>query len=111
MHAGDTALAINTANPSNDDNLFLAVIAFTGEAAVTTEICDDGIDNDGDDLVDLADPDCQTQPPTEEICDNGADDDGDGLADAADPDCRDAAARPVVRVRRQVLRRQHERRA
>jgi hypothetical protein len=59
---GDTALVINTANPSNDDNLFLAVVAFTGEAAVTTEICDNGIDDDGDDLVDLADPDCT--PPS-----------------------------------------------
>jgi hypothetical protein len=59
---GDTALVINTANPSNDDNLFLAVVAFTGEAAVTTEICDDGIDNDGDELIDAADPDCT--PPS-----------------------------------------------
>ena len=55
---GDTSLVINTANPSTDDNLFLAVISITAQAAVTTEICNDGIDNDGDGLVDLADPDC-----------------------------------------------------
>ena len=55
---GDTSLVINTANPSTDDNLFLAVISITAQAAVTTEICNDGIDNDGDGLIDLADPDC-----------------------------------------------------
>lgn len=55
---GDTSIVVNTANPSNNDNLFLAVVSVTGTAAVTTEICDDGIDNDGDTLIDLNDPDC-----------------------------------------------------
>jgi Domain of unknown function DUF11 len=58
LNTGDTSLVINTTNPSQDDNLFLAVISVTGQAAVTTEVCDDGIDNDGDGLIDLADPDC-----------------------------------------------------
>ncbi len=62
LNDGDTSIVINTANPSNDDNLFLAVVSITGQAAVTTEICDDGIDNDGDGLIDLADPDCT--PPS-----------------------------------------------
>lgn len=33
---GDTQIAINTINPSNDDNIFLAVFAVSGEAQVTT---------------------------------------------------------------------------
>ena len=49
------------------------------------EICDNGLDDDGDGLVDGADPDCQL---VQEICDNGLDDDGDGLVDGADPDCQ-----------------------
>lgn len=49
------------------------------------EICDDGIDNDGDGLIDAADPDCN--PGNLEICCDGIDNDGDGLIDSADPDC------------------------
>jgi hypothetical protein len=52
--------------------------------------CSDGIDNDGDTLVDLNDPDCVAPP---EVCDNGADDDGDTLVDLNDPDC---AAPPEI---------------
>ena len=48
------------------------------------EICDDGLDNDGDGAVDAADDECEAPA---EICDNGADDDGDGAADCADADC------------------------
>lgn len=50
-----------------------------------TEICDNGLDDDGDGLVDLEDPDCQEASP--EICNNGIDDDGDGAIDGNDPDC------------------------
>jgi hypothetical protein len=50
------------------------------------EICDNGIDDDEDGLIDGDDPDCQT-PPSTEICDNGIDDDNDGLIDEDDPNC------------------------
>ncbi len=50
-----------------------------------TEICDNGLDDDGDGLVDSEDPDCQEATP--EICNNGIDDDGDGAIDGNDPDC------------------------
>ncbi len=54
-------------------------------------ICNNGIDDDGDGLVDLADPGCPTSSDTSEnnifICANGSDDDGDGLTDSADPGC------------------------
>src|SRR5262249_10101702 len=41
--------------------------------------CSDGLDNDGDGLIDEGDPGC-LQPPIGEVC-NGVDDDGDGLID------------------------------
>ena len=57
---------------------------------LTDEICDDGIDNDGDGLIDCADPDCDGKlgaggficdPFGETICDDGFDNDGNGLTD------------------------------
>jgi len=52
--------------------------------------CSDAIDNDGDGLVDAADPGCAGggSPDTENPqCDDGWDNDNDGLADLADPQC------------------------
>jgi hypothetical protein len=60
---GDPGLVIETSNPSGDDILFLAVIAITTKATITAEVCDDGIDNDGDGLIDANDSDCEPQPP------------------------------------------------
>ena len=50
------------------------------------EVCDDGIDNDGDGYIDCDDFDC---PPCEggEVCDDGIDNDGDGYIDCDDFDC------------------------
>ena len=69
------------------------------------EICNDGIDNDGDHYVDCADPDCVNapnchlcnggQPPGPEFgpdaCTDGRDNDCDGLTDCDDPDCHASA--------------------
>jgi hypothetical protein len=61
--------------------------------------CDDGIDNDGDGLVDFAeDPGCETALDPSELgsfeCDDGIDNDGDGWTDhPADPGCYQAASR------------------
>lgn len=58
--------------------------------------CDDGIDDDGDGLVDAADPGCTDAADASEHdpalpCDDGIDDDGDGAPDfPADLGCRDA---------------------
>ncbi|MBW2978381.1 hypothetical protein KY331_06050 [Candidatus Woesearchaeota archaeon] len=56
--------------------------------------CDDGNDNDGDGLVDLADPGCDSAQDTSELgtneCDDGVDNDGDGNVDTADSGCTDA---------------------
>jgi hypothetical protein len=62
------------------------------EARDSQVACADGIDNDGDGLVDLADPGCANGADTSEhnsqlACDDGTDNDGDGLVDLADPGC------------------------
>jgi len=63
------------------------------------EICNDGIDNNGDGLIDCADPDCASDAacvqgcvPTGlegkgRTCSDGIDNDCDGLIDCADPQC------------------------
>ena len=57
--------------------------------------CADGVDNDGDGKVDLADPGCASEtdddetdpPPPPAQCADGVDNDGDGKVDLADPGC------------------------
>ena len=57
----------------------------------TIEICDNGVDDDCNGLVDCFDPACQSQPVCfvhkKEICNNGIDDDGNSLIDCKDPAC------------------------
>jgi len=53
----------------------------------TVEICDNGIDDDGDGWVDCSDTECFNLSFCVEICDNGIDDNGDGLIDSDDPQC------------------------
>jgi len=64
----------------------------------TEEGCVDGIDNDADGWIDMADPDCETEPEMGETgysgatqCNDGVDNDLDGFTDAADPHCTDAS--------------------
>ncbi|MBM4290573.1 MAG: hypothetical protein FJ138_03335 [Deltaproteobacteria bacterium] len=65
---------------------------------VPTTQCNDGVDNDGDGRVDLADAGCATgggasevDPAAPPACADGADNDGDALTDyPADPDCYSA---------------------
>ncbi|MBU1069360.1 lamin tail domain-containing protein, partial [Myxococcota bacterium] len=66
-----------------------------GTCLVATEICNDGIDNDSDTIIDCADTDCLGQTgslgevceATETTCDDGFDNDRDGTTDCADPNC------------------------
>src|SRR5262249_27564930 len=53
------------------------------------EDCHNGIDDDGDGLIDCHDPDCASAPGCEgiEVCGDCIDNDGDGLVDYDDPDC------------------------
>ena len=57
--------------------------------------CGNGLDDDGDGLVDLDDPGCATADDDDEsdavaACANGVDDDGDGAVDLDDPGCEGA---------------------
>ena len=70
-----------------------------GERCVRA-ICDDGLDNDEDGLIDHPfDPGCasasdddETDPAVAPVCSNGIDDDADGLIDfGSDPNCSSAA--------------------
>ena len=60
-------------------------------APAPVEICNDGIDNDKDGLIDCSDSDCAADPicpaPVSEICTDGIDNDKDGKVDCADSDC------------------------
>jgi hypothetical protein len=60
-------------------------------AALGLGTCEDGLENDGDGLVDGADPDCANGAERPIQCDDGWDNDGDGRTDLADGDCADAA--------------------
>ena len=57
----------------------------------TINLCNDGIDNDGDGLVDCMDEDCKALVPCLEntliACNDLYDNDGDGLVDCFDSDC------------------------
>lgn len=64
--------------------------------------CSDGIDNDGDGLIDQADPQCYGPYGAEsadglgravqDVCADGLDNDGDGLTDRDDPQCAFASS-------------------
>ncbi len=61
-------------------------------------LCADGIDNDADGLVDLADPGCsgptdnsESPDPVLAQCQDTIDNDNDGLVDLNDPDCDSAS--------------------
>ncbi len=62
-----------------------------GSRIVRKEICDNGIDDNGNGLTDCADPECYYHVAcigtTPENCTNGIDDNGNGLTDCADPEC------------------------
>ncbi len=66
-------------------------------SGLTQPECSDGLDNDGDGLVDLADPGCSDASDDDEsdepvyACSDGIDNDGDGLVDMADPGCANAS--------------------
>lgn len=70
-----------------------------GTTPPPTAACDDGIDNDGDGLIDMADSGCTNTtdndeynaPIIEPACNDGIDNDGDGLVDLADSGCANAS--------------------
>ncbi len=71
-------------------------VACDPETKKKVEICNNGVDDTGNGLVDCADPACYGQAggpqgqlcqSTESRCNDGFDNDGDGLIDCVDPDC------------------------
>ncbi|MBX2802782.1 MAG: hypothetical protein KTR31_34190 [Myxococcales bacterium] len=57
------------------------------EAPLTEQVCDDGIDDDLDMLLDCRDPDCASLPLCIEDCTDQLDNDFDGAVDCWDADC------------------------
>ena len=69
------------------DIVILGVNPLSGKAE-----CDDGIDNDGDEFVDLIDPGCSSKDDESELdstkeCDDGIDNDNNGYIDMEDDAC------------------------
>ena len=61
-----------------EEDAFLVVYVICGALGdIPVEMCDDGIDNDGDTLVDRADPDCSGPTPPRDT-------DSDGIGDSID---------------------------
>jgi hypothetical protein len=86
-----------TNNPSTPQT----TTTYASAPYITEVICDDGIDNDSDTLIDLSDRDCnpiqlqqqptlqqeQTMGQTPEVCEDGLDNDLDGKIDGNDEEC------------------------
>ena len=94
----DRPTAARYASRSVRRSLLLAGLLLAGcfperpPVSVFVELCDNGADDDADELVDCDDPDCGPAcggeaEPRETACDDGLDDDGDGLVDCLDDDC------------------------
>jgi len=87
------AHALDVGPPGTDRDAGAGLLAARASADAEAASCHDGIDNDGDGLVDLDDPGCaNANDPSERnpavACDDGKDNDGDGLIDfPADPGC------------------------
>jgi Zn-dependent metalloprotease len=88
-------------NPANNGTYHVLVYAWSDftdvdlivesdAGAASPEVCDDGIDNDGDGAVDCADSACASDPVCSvgaEVCDDGVDNNGNGVVDCFDADC------------------------
>ena len=88
-------------NPSIPQPTTLTTTTSTPVTYIAEEICNDGIDNDSDTLIDFSDAQCnplqsQQQPvvqqeqamaSTPEICDDDLDNDFDGSVDSRDEEC------------------------
>ncbi|MEM9834494.1 MAG: hypothetical protein AAF944_27960, partial [Bacteroidota bacterium] len=76
--------------------LLMLCLSFSVFAQETN--CNNGIDDDGDGLVDCFDNDCigiGTCLNVESNCTDGLDNDGDGLPDCLDSDCKGTSFCPV----------------
>jgi hypothetical protein len=103
--AGATGVSILLGGPTTVSSNIIAALGDTGGTGIacapltTREDCDNGIDDNGNGLVDCADtnwPPCSSRYARAcgatgvETCGNSVDDDRDGLDDEWDPDCYEA---------------------
>jgi len=73
-------------------------VGFGVSAALGEVDCTDGLDDDGDGLIDCEDGDCSAAEGCyESDCGDGLDDDGDGMEDCVDEDCWGLDICPIVR--------------
>ena len=79
---------------TTDSNSSNNTATSSSDVTVECNACNDGVDNDGDGLVDSQDPGCSSpddddeRDPNGPECDNGRDDDNDGRIDFPnDPEC------------------------
>ncbi|MEQ1564501.1 MAG: M4 family metallopeptidase [Myxococcota bacterium] len=100
---GSTTVERCEIDPAQVGTYFVLIHAYSTFSGVTltasaagafvppeSEVCDDGIDNDGDGDADCFDSECAADPACEtsvEVCDDGVDNDGDGDADCFDAEC------------------------
>jgi LPXTG-motif cell wall-anchored protein len=101
---GVDALVVTVLAAAGDDPLAqirLAHAEVTPDACAAAPECSDGVDNDGDGVIDADDPGCHTDgdatnpasyDPNDDSeadteCSDGVDNDGDGVIDADDPGC------------------------
>ncbi|MEN9582847.1 MAG: hypothetical protein RL641_801, partial [Candidatus Parcubacteria bacterium] len=94
------AYAVNSAGVTVPGSSTLQFTTSSAPQPNPVYACNDGIDNDGDGLVDQADPGCTSATDNNEYnyvptpvvyaCNDGIDNDGDGLTDQADPGCTSA---------------------
>lgn len=80
---GGKEICDNGSDDNGDDLADCADPTCASEACI--EVCDDGVDNNLDNVVDCDDPNCIG--PCPESCEGGIDDDEDGKVDCADTDC------------------------
>jgi hypothetical protein len=86
---------------TNNPSIPQTTKSYTVAPYIAEEICDDGIDNDSDTLIDFSDMDCnpiqlqqqptlkqeQTMVQTPEVCEDDLDNDLDGKIDSRDEEC------------------------
>jgi hypothetical protein len=97
----ETSMESMPQTTTNNPSIPQTTTAYASAPYITEVICDDGIDNDSDTLIDLSDRDCnpiplqqqptlqqeQTMGPTPEVCEDGLDNDLDGKIDSSDEEC------------------------
>ncbi|MBU0766232.1 DUF11 domain-containing protein, partial [Patescibacteria group bacterium] len=103
LNAASVSTSSTDFNPLNNQS----VVVQTNVTCVQTYQCSDGIDNDGDNLIDFpADPGCssaldndETDPVVTYQCNDGIDNDGDNLIDfPADPGCSSALDNDEINI-------------